>query len=188
MLMVLVVRMRMIVRDGIVNVEVFVMLGDVKPDANRHQARSDKKLSGQRLAEREHGRRGAEERRSREISAGARRSEVAQGQHEKRQAGAVAQHANEAGQRCCTGARQRTAHPQAQDDIAGAGDQALQLDDLERVDERDLAGQVVVQPPGDAGADNRRRADQARQRWPASLACWATAPAWRFLSWPCATS
>jgi hypothetical protein len=36
MLMVLVVRMRMIMRDGIVNVKMLVMLGDVKPDANRH--------------------------------------------------------------------------------------------------------------------------------------------------------
>ena len=36
MLMVLVMRMRMIMRDGIVNVKMFVMLGDVKPDASRH--------------------------------------------------------------------------------------------------------------------------------------------------------
>jgi hypothetical protein len=63
MLMVLVVRMRMIVRDGIVNVKMLVMLGDVKPYANRHQASSDEKLGGQRLAEREHGHGGAEERR-----------------------------------------------------------------------------------------------------------------------------
>ena len=62
-LMVLVVRMRMIMRDGIVNVKMLVMLGDVKPDANRHQAGSDEKLGSQRFAEREHGRGGAEERR-----------------------------------------------------------------------------------------------------------------------------
>jgi hypothetical protein len=99
MLMVLVVRMRMIVRDGIVNVKMLVMLSDVKPDANRHQASSDEKLGSQRFAEREHGHGGAEERRRREIGAGARRSEMAQGHHEKRQAGAVAQHANDAGQR-----------------------------------------------------------------------------------------
>ena len=36
MLMVLVVGVRMIMRDGVVNVKMFVMLGDVKPDANRH--------------------------------------------------------------------------------------------------------------------------------------------------------
>src|SRR5712664_2672699 len=83
MLMVLVVRVRMLMRQGVMDMEMFVMLGDVQPDAHGHQRGSDEKLGGQRLAEREHGGGGAEERRGREVGAGARRPEMAQRQHEE---------------------------------------------------------------------------------------------------------
>ena len=41
--------------------------------------------------------------------------------------------------------------------------EAFQLDDLQRIGERDLAGQVVVEPPGEAAADDGQRTDQTGQ-------------------------
>ena len=93
--MVLVMSMGMFMLQRVMSVEMFVMLGDVKPDAHRHQGCGNEKLRGQRLAKREHGSRRAEEGRGREISARARRSEVAQREDEKRQARSIAQQADQ---------------------------------------------------------------------------------------------
>src|SRR5260370_32047586 len=70
--MVRVMRVRMLMRQAIVNMDMFVMLGDVKPDTHGHQRRGDEELGGQRLAEHEHGGCGAAEPCGREIGAGAR--------------------------------------------------------------------------------------------------------------------
>jgi hypothetical protein len=147
MLMVLIMRVCMIMRQGVMDVQMFVMLGDVQPDAYGHQRCGDEKLGGQRLAERKHGGRGAEEGRGREIGTGPRRAEMTQRQHEQRQAGTIAQHPDESGKSDGARSRQRTAHPQSQGDVAGARDQPLQLDDLQGVGKRDLPRQVVVEPP-----------------------------------------
>ena len=56
-------------------VRVLVPLGQVQPDAERHQPAGDKQRRGERVAEHDR-ERGAEERRDREIGAGARGAEA----------------------------------------------------------------------------------------------------------------
>jgi hypothetical protein len=53
--MVVVMGVGMLVLHRLMNVAVFVMLGDMEPDAHGHQPRGDEKLHGQRLVEHEHG-------------------------------------------------------------------------------------------------------------------------------------
>ena len=79
------------VLQWLVRVPVLVPLGQVQPDACGHQDRSNRERRGQRLSEERHGEDGARKRRRRKIGAGARRAELAQGEHEQRQAHAVAE-------------------------------------------------------------------------------------------------
>ena len=92
-------------------VRVFVMLGEVKPHADSHQAGRGKELHGHRLTQRNDRGDGTEEGRRGEIGAGPRRPEMTQGEHEQGETDAVPQEANDA--RTDDGGRWRegAAHP-----------------------------------------------------------------------------
>lgn len=66
-----------------------VVLGKVEPDAESHEHAGSQQLNRQRLAQDEHGCDRAEERRRREIGAGAGSAKRAQGQHEEYEAHAI---------------------------------------------------------------------------------------------------
>ena len=95
-LVVLVMHVRMLVRHRLMRMLVLVPLDQMQRDADRHQQRRAEQAGGDWLAEQRHGDRAADEGRGREIGAGARRPEVAQRQHEQRQADAVAEEARSA--------------------------------------------------------------------------------------------
>ena len=57
---------------------------------------------------------------------------------------------------------QTSARPQSKRQVEWTGDQAFQLDDLERVGKRHLAREVVVEPPGNTGPGNGERPENAR--------------------------
>src|SRR5262249_51644444 len=82
----------------------------------------------------------------REIGAGTSSSEIAQRQHEQRQARAVAHHADKGGERDGNRGRHASAHRQCQRHVERTGDQPLELNDLQWIGERDLAGEIVVEP------------------------------------------
>ena len=65
---------------------VLVTLGQVQPDAGSHQHARDGQPGGRRLSERDHGGERTEKRRGREVGAGARGPEIAQGEDEQDEA------------------------------------------------------------------------------------------------------
>ena len=129
MLVMVVVAVGVLVRERGMDVAVRVLLGDMQPHAHRHQAGGGQELDGDRLAERGDSDGRTEERRGREVGAGARRAEMAQRQHEQREAEAIAQHADQRGGGDRSGGGQRIAYAERQGDVDRAGDQALELDD-----------------------------------------------------------
>ena len=76
-------------------VRVFVMLGEMKPHADCHQAGRGEELHGDRLAQRNDRGGGSEEGRRGEIGAGPRRPEMTQGVHEQGETDAVPQEADD---------------------------------------------------------------------------------------------
>ena len=76
-------------------VRVFMMLGEVKPHADSHQAGRGKELHGHRLTQRNDRCDGTEEGRRGEIGAGPRRPEMTQGEHEQGETDAVPQEADD---------------------------------------------------------------------------------------------
>jgi hypothetical protein len=74
----LVVAMGMGVHHSAMGMRVLVPLGDVQPNADGHQRSGSKQLNGERLLGGDDRGRRADERRSREIRAGAGRAEMAQ--------------------------------------------------------------------------------------------------------------
>src|SRR3954466_13183466 len=91
MLMVLVVHMLVRVRHGLVDMLVLMPFADMQPHAERHQRRGAPEGRLRTLAEQKKCERRAEEGRDGEISAGARRAELAQSDDEKNEADAVAE-------------------------------------------------------------------------------------------------
>src|SRR5262245_41875463 len=93
MMVVLVMTVGMLMPEFRMEMAVLVLLGDMQPDTHAHQAGSGEQLDGERLTERHDSGGSAEEGRSREIGAGARRAEMAQRQYEQRQAETISQQA-----------------------------------------------------------------------------------------------
>ena len=88
---VLVVHVAVLVLHRLVDMPVLVALGDVQPDARRHQrGRGPESAASSGSPSSDHGDRVADERRGREIGAGARRPELAQRHDEEHKADAVA--------------------------------------------------------------------------------------------------
>jgi hypothetical protein len=75
--MMFIVHMRIRVGESLVNVLVLVVLGQVQPHAQSHQGTRHNELRRHRLAECDHRRGGANERRGRKICAGACCPEIA---------------------------------------------------------------------------------------------------------------
>ena len=88
-LVVFVMNMWMGVIHRLVCVLMFVSLGQVQPHACRHQSRRSEKATGDRFAEHHNRDRGADERRGREVGAGACGANVAQRQDEQHETDAV---------------------------------------------------------------------------------------------------
>ena len=159
-----VVRMGMGMLHSLVFVLVVVAFAKVQPDAQGYEQTGSDELQRDWLAQDKPRHQRADERRGREIGAGARCAEMAQGQHEQDEAHAVADEADEPGNHQGSRRGQGAANPQAEQEIDRARDQTFELHDLQWVGERDLARQIVVEAPGDAGADDSQRPKQAVQR------------------------
>ena len=157
MIVMLIVHVPMLVLDFFVLVLMVVPLGQVQPYAQCHQHCGNRQIDRERLAEEEHRDRHADERGGRIVCARARGSNVSQRQNEQHQAEAVTDRADKSGNRECCVVGNVDALPQSKQKIDGAGRQALHHRDLHGIAEGNLAGQVVVQRPAQAGAGNRNR-------------------------------
>ena len=93
-LVVFIMDVRMGVRHRLMNVLVFMMLGQVQPHAGRHQRASNSELHGDRFAQRDHRSGAADEWSRGEIGACSRRAEMAQSDDEQGEAHAVAEEAD----------------------------------------------------------------------------------------------
>ena len=88
--MVRVVDVRVIVSERFVQMLVFVPLGQVQPDAERHQGRGRQENGRDGLSEERDRNHGADERCGREVGAGARAAEMPQGDDKQHEAQPVA--------------------------------------------------------------------------------------------------
>ena len=88
-LMVRIVHMRVTVLQGLMDVFVLMILGQVQPDPEAHEQAGDQELEGDGLTEKQDGHDGAHERGGREVGSGARGAEMAQRHDEERKADAI---------------------------------------------------------------------------------------------------
>jgi len=95
MLMVSVMRMAVLVLEGFVHVLVLMRLGEMQIESDRHQKTRNNELQRHGFAEPRDRDERADERRRREIGAGARGPEMAQSEHEQDEADAVADKADQ---------------------------------------------------------------------------------------------
>ena len=116
-LMVLVVHVRMRVLDEFMDVLVLVALGEVQPDAERHEQAGRQQLPRHGVALEQHRDQSAEERRDRKIGAGARTAEMSQGEDEEHKACAIAHEADDTGKGNHVDSRQPLSQQQREDDI-----------------------------------------------------------------------
>jgi hypothetical protein len=96
-LVMLVMHVRVLVLERLMNVLVLVSLGEVEPDAQAHECASDKEPQRHRLAEHWDCEERPDKGRGREIGAGSRCPQVPQRQHKQSQAHPVAEEAHEQG-------------------------------------------------------------------------------------------
>ena len=157
MLMVFVMHMRMRVHHRLVDVLVLVALSDVQPDTQRHERSCREELRGDGLSERNDGGNSPQEGRGREIGSCSRRSQIAERNDEKRQAYAVSQKANNHRKNRRKRWGQQSSGPEAKREIDWSGDKTLELDNLQRIGQRNLTCQIIVEAPRHAGTENRER-------------------------------
>ena len=156
-LVVRIVRMPMRVRERLVRVRVLVPLGEVQPYASRHESgRSPEKQSRCFVKPRQRHRR-TDEGCSRKICAGARAPQMPQREHEQHEAYAIAKRTHRASGSKSEIAGQGVTQRERQTGINQPGDETLQARDLHWVAGCDLAREVVVYRPGEAGADDSER-------------------------------
>jgi hypothetical protein len=96
MVVVLIMHVRVCVRHRLVDMLMFMALGDVQPNAQSHQAASQQKLNGDGFSKANNGNYCAEERSRRKICASARGAQMPERGDEKCKAHAVAQKADDA--------------------------------------------------------------------------------------------
>ena len=164
-LMVCVVDMAVCMLHGRMFMLVFMNLSKMKPDTYGHQYSSRDKLSSHWVVQDDHSNDRTQKGSRREIRACARRAEMTKRKHEKRDADAVAEKADETGDEERCNIRHRSPAPEAQQKIGRPGNQAFQLDDLQGIGKRDFAGKVIVEAPGGAGSGNGERSEHSRKRW-----------------------
>ena len=162
-LMVRIVHMRVAVLQGLMDVFVLMVLGQVQPDPEAHEQAGDQELEGDGLAQKQDGHDGADERRGREVGSGARGAEMAQRHDEERKADAITEETHDPCQRQRRETGKTAACKEAKRETDGAGDEAFELDDLQRIGERHFTREVVVEPPCSARTDDGERTEQSRQ-------------------------
>lgn len=153
-----VVRMRVFVDERFVFVFVLVVFHEMQVEARRHQSCSSQELWRDRLAKDDDRDDRANEGSSREIGPGAGGPELAEGEHEEDEAHAIAEEANDGTSDRKLRDGQGRASKQRQPHIDGTGDKPLRQRDLNRIGRRQLPGQIVVDAPGKARADDGERA------------------------------
>lgn len=145
--MVLVVRVRVFVRDRLVHVFMLVVFRNVQPDTQRHHCTGHGKLQRHRIMLNQERQRGAKKWRNREVRAGARGSQVPQRENEQNQTDAVAQKTDERGSGHDDDRWQWKSERQRTREGDAPGDQPFQPGDNDGIIRRDFAGQVVVDGP-----------------------------------------
>lgn len=160
--MMFIVHMGMRMGDRLVLV--LVSLGEMQPNTQSHESSCRQQLGSDRLSERHDRDERSQKGGGGEICPGARGAKVAQCQDKQRETEAIADEAHaQCDQRRRYG-RQRGARPKRERKVDRAGNEALQFYDLQRVGQRDLAGQIIVQAPGNARAGDQERAEHAFDR------------------------
>ena len=165
MLMMRVMNMAVPVFKGRMFMLVFMYLGEMKPDTHGHQYPSRDELRRDRFMQDDHGNDCAQKGSRRKVRARARRAEMTKRKHEKRDANAVAEKADETRDDERRKARHRSPAPEAEQKIGRARNQAFQLDDLQGIGKRNFAGEVVVEAPCHASSSNGDRPEHSRKRW-----------------------
>ena len=150
MAVVLIVSMGMGMAYRLVQVLMLVMLGQMQPHPKRHQSARQDQLHRDRFAQRDHRRNSADEWRSREVGTGSRAAEVTQRHDKKREAHPVSEKAHDAGDEGRRDAGKHAADPQTDQKIERPRNES-ELDDLQRIGERNFARQIIVEAPGQAG-------------------------------------
>ena len=123
--MVRVVNVRVVVSERFVQMLVFVPLGQMQPDAERHQGCRRRKNRREGLSEKRDRNRGTDEWRGREVGAGARAAEMPQGHDEQHQAQPVAHETEQQDGGDVRRRRQLVAERERQRGVGAAGREAL---------------------------------------------------------------
>jgi len=168
-LMMLVVNMPVLVKERFVHMLVLVLFGKMQIHACRHERGSRDQGPCDGLAEQRNRDRSADKGGGRKIRSGAGRTEVAQSQYEKRQANAIAEEPDDSGRGKGPLFGQLRAVGKAQRSIDDTSGNTLDHGDLERIGGAELAGQVVIDAPADAGSDDKRSAPAHGYR---RTVCW----------------
>src|SRR5262245_10404201 len=104
---------------------------------------------------------------------------MAQRQHEEDEAESVAQEPDQSGDGKLSRRKAESEtgrESERQDEVHATGDEALQHGDQDRVEQGDLAGQIVVDGPGEAGPRNGQRTQQAAIAGTDRLNSWGPGP------------
>jgi hypothetical protein len=157
-LVVLVVVVEMFVFQRLMDVLVFVSLGDVQPDADEHEnARSAERPIEAALSGRE-GERGACKRGGGEIGPCASRAKMTERPNEKNEAYAVTKKTDGRHGEDNAHGRQFRAGGKREACIYGASGETLPHGDLRRITTGDFAREVVINSPAKAGSGYEQRA------------------------------
>ena len=97
-LMVCIVHMRVAVLQGLMDVFVLMILGQVQPEPEAHEQAGDQELECDGLAHKQDGHDGSDERCGREIGSRARGAEMAQRHDEERKADAITEETHDPSQ------------------------------------------------------------------------------------------
>ena len=157
-LVVLVVIVKVVVLDRLVNVPMFVAFGNVQPNADEHEnARDPKRPIEPALPEGE-GERGTSERRGGKIGPCSRCAEMAERLHEKNETDAIAKETDDRHTESDVSGWEFRANGESQPGVDDACGKTFPHRDLRRIAAGNLAGEVVVNSPTEAGCGNEKRA------------------------------
>ncbi len=157
MLVMLVMNVCVFVGNVPVRVFMAMALGNVEPDADRHQRGGDHHLCGDRLGKQRNTQHRSDKRRCGEVSAGSGGTQIAEREHKQDEAYAIARQTHDT--RTQRGAERWKpgADKDRKGDIHKPRRQALDGRDLHGVSRTDFPRQVVVDAPGEARAPDRDR-------------------------------
>src|SRR5262245_6803784 len=150
MLVVCIVYMRMRMFGRLMDMVVLMALGDMEPNTHTHQDSGDEKPDADIFAKRDHRNHRANKWRGRKISARPRSSEITKGEDIKGKTEPISQEPGYAREQGSERQGNRSTGPNSYGDVDGSRDEPLEFDDLQRVGERNLAREIVVEAPGNA--------------------------------------